>query len=207
RGLHDWAEGVPLLTDDRPCLEFAAGREVRDNVSRMPELYRSHVESVASRAEPVAGYLAATTPADQDVARNATLIRDSFLKARAAAAGDDRAGAEAYESAMARLTAPSPLLSSRYQALILESGRASYAAHQWEDAIAMYRRGLDHDPGFHQAAFDLALIHAREGHYDLARQFLDRIADVDSLRDRVAGFRHVLDAEERQASAHGSPGR
>ena len=207
RGLREWVAGVPLLTDDRPFLEFAAGREVRENVSQMPALYRSHVQSAASRAEPVSGYLAAATPQDQEIARNASLIRDAFLKARAADPADVRAQADAYEAAMSRLTVASPLLSSRYRTLILESGQMSYGAHQWDEAIAVYQRGLDHDPTFHQAAFDLALVHAREGQFAAARQYLDRIAGVDSLRDRVAGFRRALDQQERQASQGRAPGR
>ena len=194
--LRQWTAGAPLLTDDRPFLEFAAARQVRQNLYQMPELFRSHLQSVASLAEPVGRYLADPTPAALEVARNAAVVRNAFLEAGGKNENDYRGQASAYEAAMSALSLPSPLLQSRYRTLILSAGSVFFSAQRWDDAIEMYQRGFDHDRDFSQAGLALAILNGQQGHYAIARHVLEQIDHVDSLHQKIADLRRILDARE-----------
>ena len=206
RALRAWTAGAPLLTDDRPFLEFAAARQVRENLRQMPELYRSHVQSIASLAESVTTYLSERSPAALEVARNATVVRNAILAAGAMDVSDDLDRAGVYEAALSRLSLPSPLLQSRYRALILSAGTSLGREQRWSDAMAMYQRGYDHDHEFGQAGFVLAILNAQQGRYAVARQYLDQIDHIDSLKTRIADLRRHLDASEKRARPGGMAG-
>ena len=66
--------------------------------------------------------------------------------------------------------------------------------------------GVEH-PDFGEAGFFLAILHGQEGRFEAARHDLDRIAHIDSLRQRVVDFKHMLDVNEQKARQAGLQGR
>ena len=54
------------------------------------------------------------------------------------------------------------------------------------NAVAAYRKALELDPNIMEAHFNLAVLHARRGHFDLAidqyREFIRRFPDIDKAR-------------------------
>ena len=205
--LREWAAGAPVLSDDRPFLEFAAARQVRENLFHMPELYRSHLESVGGLAEPVGEYLENSSPASLEVAHNATLVRNAFLDAQGRYDGDAPRQAEAYEAALGGLTRPSPLLTSRYRMTVMAAAASDSRDQRWPEAMAMYQRGLDHDREFGDAGLALAILNGEQGRYEEARHALARIDHIDSLSVKIAQVRRVLDAREQAARPATTPAR
>jgi len=167
-GLDAWQRGAPLLTDDRPFLEFAAARDLgRDT-------YQPILRSIAPHLDEPARYLPPhASGAPREWAARALRIRTALLGERSLPRERAHERAAALEPALAS-TPSSRLVRRRYRNLVLEWATGLERAGRLAEAEAVYRRALAHDPELGEAAVNLALLYARQRRFERAQQVLDR---------------------------------
>jgi len=187
RALDAWQSGVPVLTDDRPFLEFAAARSLGHFA------YRKLVASIADGVDPHARYLAATASnEDRRSGRDAATIREFVLRERMIPRREILARVETLERAIA--DAPhSRLIARRYRNLILEWATAMERNGKTHEAEAIYRRALRIAPELGEAAANLSLLYARERQFDLAQRTLDRPFEDASVRESARRVRERIE--------------
>ncbi len=193
RGLEAWQAGAELLTDDRPFIEFAAARKLRNFA------YRPILRSLAPLAENPGDYLTKTTAGeapkadDLEIADRARRIRTAILGERSAPpdALDDRAAS--LEEGLAS-TPTSKLVRKRYRNLILEWATGLDRSGHSTAAAQVYRRGLEHSPDLEEAAVNLSLVYARQQRYPLAKAALDRRWRPGPVRDSAMRMLAKLDS-------------
>ncbi len=165
RGLAAWSADAPLLADDRPFLEFAAGRDVgRDQSREILTAVRAGLELPEDYLDP--------DGAGRVAAESAVAIRAALIDERLLPRDDAAALAERLEAGLA--AAPSSLLRRRYRNLMLGWARGLQQAGDGIRAEAVYRRTLDHAPELGEAAVNLALLLARQARTEEARRALER---------------------------------
>jgi hypothetical protein len=113
-GLRAWQEGAPLLTDDRPFLEFAAARELGRHA------YQPILRSVAGKLDSPSRYLPAAESGEaREWAARSERIRRAILEERALPREQLERRAASLEAGLS--SAPSSeLVRRRYRNLVLE---------------------------------------------------------------------------------------
>ncbi len=187
-GLDAWQRGAPLLTDDRPFLEFAAARDLGQHA------YQAILQSMSERLDPPLRYLRPGGSGDgRERAARSARIRAAILGERALPREQLQLRAESLEAVLAS-TPSSRLARRRYRNLVLEWATGLERSGRAEEAEAVYRRGLSHHPELGEAAVNLSLLYARQKRYELAQQALDRPWQPGPVRDSALRARALVDA-------------
>lgn len=195
RGLDAWQRGAPLLSDDRPFLEFAAARGLGRHS------YQRILRSMSAMLDAAVAYLPSDeSEEEQELVARAARIRSALLEERALPREQVHRRAGALEAALAS-TQGSRLVHRRYRNLILQWATGLERSGRVEEAEAVYRRALSHDPDLGEAAVNLSLLYARQKRYELARQALDRHWEPGAIRDSALRARALLDAATRDDGA------
>ncbi len=199
-GVRTWSEGVPILSDDHPFLEFSAARQLGTQV------YRDILRSIIPELEDPVKY-ASAGDRDRSAASEtgpliaAGMIRNALLEERSLAVGSHEKRASALEKGLGRVPR-SRLLRKRYSDLILtwaeSEGRTPDGAGT---AAAIYRRGLEHAPGLGEIAVELAVLYGRLGDYGAARAALEQADSDPRVRDSVRKVRRRLESAELNRAA------
>ena len=189
RGLEAWVEGVPLLEDDHPFLEFAAARDVGGGA------FGSILASIQPHLESIDAYWAQTSSVGQKLADRVgqkladrvNPIREGVLRAALADGPSDRA--RALEGALAAVP-DSRLLSAKYTEVMLQWAFSPGAPPKAQEAI--YLRALRHHPSLGKVLVNLALLRIRTGRKDAARPLLARLRTLPGFEREVAVLSRML---------------
>lgn len=174
-GVDRWTRGADIITDDRPFLEFAAGRTLGEDA------FEAIVQSALDARLEGTTDVASMAGGASDVTRLADSAGRALLAASIALPGDFDARAAALERGLEGAPA-SELLRRRYRSAI-DGWAAGIAAGPPGPALeAVLRRGVEHDPDFGEAMLNLAVLAARRGDIASARKLAERASHIDRVR-------------------------
>jgi hypothetical protein len=193
-GLRRWVDGAPLLIDDRPFLEFSAARALHHGATYVPTLASLH-----PLLEDPARYAPDAPDATRERLAEAARVRRALLEAALAEEQPHAVQARVLEASL-RTVPGCQLLRARYRALIF--GWLFALERQQRprrDLEAVYRRGLEHDPEFGEAAVNLAVLYAEERRFDEASRVLQNVRHVGRTRGRVEQLLQLLEHARAKA--------
>ena len=196
-GVRRWSDGVPLLSDDHPFLEFSAARQLGTVV------YHDIVQSLIPVLDDPAAYAMAKQPQKSETWQltAARAIRHAVLEARALSVDRYAERASALESGLGQVPR-SKLLLKRYTDLILTWAETTGQTPEDAEAVeSIYRRGLEHAAGMGEVAVQLAILYGRMGDYAAARAALEQASADPRVRDSVRKVRQRLRAAELSRAA------
>ncbi len=187
--LPGYVGGAPLLTDDRPFMEFEAPRTMGG------KWFRSNVAAMAAHlAFPAAWSTAAPTLPlglrDGSAARG-------LLEGIAAREAGDRVSAHAWLRDAWRSAPEVGRLRAKYRDATADLAAGQAQAGAGAEAEESYRAHLDEDPGFAAGWLNLGVLAAQRGDGPAARDAWDRAAIDPAFVARVDAARALLAAQEQ----------